>query len=689
MHRVRMLIHYGVTPYLVFDGDYLPSKAITEVDRAEKRAESRRIGLELYRMGKVSQAHLELQKAVDVTPEMAKQFIEELKRHKIQYVVAPYEADAQLVYLERKGLIHGIISEDSDLLVFGARRLFTKLDQYGECFEINRKDFTACKDISLVGWSDTEFRQMAILSGCDYLANINKMGLRTAYRLVRKYKDVEKIIRVLEFDGRYKVPPGYLQNFRKAEFTFLHQRVFCPLKNKLVMTTDLGPCEEPEDFAFIGKDVANLLACGVANGDLHPMTKEPIVMALKSPTLPRSPWAVSRRQSVSTPSDLKSKSIDSFFKSRRTPLAELDPNSMTPSPSQRRLLEQHRGTWLSSRVTLPSTSSAPAASSISGHSLLGRIATNQAASSREAISAPRPHPSKRQRLCEGDEESEDNQAGVFRSRFFPPAPESSPPIKNDSRTKVKRKGADIGIWSDDSVEDVMIGMADVSDWTCDSSGGTKLAVFRDIDLPSAQVLDKLKNQKSQHSILMSTVTHISQTTPISTPDTLIPTFHGSHDTASARPQSTREVKCPTRQSTDKATCLKPADDACTVPLRSDLLQICHQDKIHKPPLLQNYSTTHSPQPQGQAIQQRSKSCEQAIELSQADTVEAGPLTQAQGQRLYVPQSPEAAGKSMAFGSEDFLIPNSEDDSDNQEPDDEWPAHTPKLKLNLSKFAFKA
>lgn len=33
MSRVKMLHHFGVTPYLVFDGDYLPSKAGTEAER--------------------------------------------------------------------------------------------------------------------------------------------------------------------------------------------------------------------------------------------------------------------------------------------------------------------------------------------------------------------------------------------------------------------------------------------------------------------------------------------------------------------------------------------------------------------------------------------------------------------------------------------------------------------------------
>ncbi|KAF3940693.1 hypothetical protein ABW19_dt0201533 [Dactylella cylindrospora] len=179
MHRVRMLKHYGVIPYIVFDGDYLPNKKGTELERE--------------RLGRTTQAHIELQKAIDVTPLMARYFIEELKKANVQYVVAPYEADAQMAYLEHMGMVSAIISEDSDLLVFGAKCLLTKLDQYGECVAIHRADFSKTTDISLVGWTDDQFRRMAILSGCDYLSNIPKMGIKTAYKYVRKYKSPEKV----------------------------------------------------------------------------------------------------------------------------------------------------------------------------------------------------------------------------------------------------------------------------------------------------------------------------------------------------------------------------------------------------------------------------------------------------------------------------------------------------------------
>ncbi|KAL8640595.1 MAG: hypothetical protein Q9228_002507 [Teloschistes exilis] len=463
MHRVRMLIHFGVIPYMVFDGDYLPSKAATEKDRSKRREESKRVGLELHRLGKISQAHLELQKAVDVTPEMARQLIDELKKLGVQYVVAPYEADAQLAYLEDKGIIQGILSEDSDLLVFGANRLLTKLDQYGDCIEINRSDFTSCREISLVGWTDAEFRRMAILSGCDYLASINKMGLKTAYRLVRKHKTIEKILRMLQFDGQYHVPAGYLEAFQRAELTFLHQRVFCPIANEIIMATKLLVGADVESFDFLGSEVEKEVALGIVKGDIHPMTKQALIVNRHLSELPRTPWAASRRQTVGTPSDLKSnKSIDTFFRAKRVPLAELDPNSFTPSPSQQRLLHQSSNSWSSSpapaRPALPRSASSVVSARPSATTLgAGDV----------SISAP--HPPKKRRLCTDatDEETsskmEANTAAAKRSKFFPSSLSLASPSIKGSKRKSTRKDSDFNIWSDDSVEDVMAGLPDTTE----------------------------------------------------------------------------------------------------------------------------------------------------------------------------------------------------------------------------------
>lgn len=70
---------------------------------------------------------------------------------------------------------------------------------------------------------------MAMLSGCDYLPGIDKIGLKTAYRLVRKHKTIERIVRTVQFDGKMKVPKDYLDAFYRSERTFMHQWVFCPV----------------------------------------------------------------------------------------------------------------------------------------------------------------------------------------------------------------------------------------------------------------------------------------------------------------------------------------------------------------------------------------------------------------------------------------------------------------------------
>lgn len=77
-------------------------------------------------------------------------------------MVAPYEADAQLAYLELAGLVDGIITEDSDLLVFGCKHVLFKLDSDGNCVSIRRERLGSATEAPMTGWSDKEFREMAV-----------------------------------------------------------------------------------------------------------------------------------------------------------------------------------------------------------------------------------------------------------------------------------------------------------------------------------------------------------------------------------------------------------------------------------------------------------------------------------------------------------------------------------------------
>lgn len=460
VNRVRMLLDFGITPYLVFDGDALPSKSGTNLKRKQEREAAKELGLSLWRAGKKDQAYQEFQKAVAITPLMTHALIEELRRMNVQILVAPYEADAQLVYLEKEGIIDGILSEDSDLLVFGAKKLITKLDQHGSCIEVNRSDLILNKDISFAGWSDTMFRRMAILSGCDYLPSINSVGLRKGHDFVKKHKEIARITRAMALQGKYVVPMDYVSRFVDAERTFLYHRVFCPKASKLVLLNTLPPDLKEEDMPYLGSYVEPNIALGVACGDLNPKTKQPF-----SPNIQRSKSLLDiprlqqadRRASVAT-SELKPKrSIDSFFQPRRTPLAELDPNSLTPSPSQQRILERNRNASWEPRLTnsaptlrrvvtdQPRSIATPSTNSVRTNFLFkaGAVSTYQ--------------PSKRQRMCSESDDVPPSQE-VKESKYFAASVvEQSPLAKQKTRDRRQKKAA-FDVFADDTEVDVFAGL---------------------------------------------------------------------------------------------------------------------------------------------------------------------------------------------------------------------------------------
>ncbi|BGO91324.1 hypothetical protein NBRC10512_007063 [Rhodotorula toruloides] len=332
MHRVRMLKYYGVTPFLVFDGGLLPSKMGTEDEREKRRSDALVKGNAFLAEGKAGQARECFVKAVDVTPAMAFQLIKALRAEGVEYVVAPYEADPQLAYLEKSGIVDAIVTEDSDLLVFGCRNVLFKMDGEGACVHVSRDDFSKCREYNFAGWSDAEFRHMAILSGCDYLPSIHKLGLKTAYNLLRKYKKPEKVIQFVRLEGQLDVPRNYLDEFRRAELTFLHQHVFDPRTRKPTHLHPLPPDKTCDDLPFIGPLLDEDFARGLAAGEIDPISKEPMVDLCPDsfPLNKDTSLATPKGKAGFAPSSSKSKnaitpaqgsaSLLSFF-SRKTPAA--------------------------------------------------------------------------------------------------------------------------------------------------------------------------------------------------------------------------------------------------------------------------------------------------------------------------------------------------------------------------------
>lgn len=87
------------------------------------RQTNRRKAIELMKMGRHEEARKLLRRSIDVTHEMALELIKQCQKMNIDCIVAPYEADAQLAYLNIKGIADVVITEDSDLTLFGCKKV--------------------------------------------------------------------------------------------------------------------------------------------------------------------------------------------------------------------------------------------------------------------------------------------------------------------------------------------------------------------------------------------------------------------------------------------------------------------------------------------------------------------------------------------------------------------------------------
>jgi exonuclease-1 len=67
------------------------------------------------------------------------------------------------------------------------------MDKSGEAMEIRYKDLSSNDSLDLRGWTPSLMRQMCILSGCDYAASIQGIGLKTAHKLLKQHRTIENV----------------------------------------------------------------------------------------------------------------------------------------------------------------------------------------------------------------------------------------------------------------------------------------------------------------------------------------------------------------------------------------------------------------------------------------------------------------------------------------------------------------
>lgn len=158
LFRSATLIELGITPLFVFDGRPPDAKSATLVKRRE-------------RAFRVPGAVFEECKHI-------------LDMMGVPWLTAPGEADAQMAYLtiEHPDMFPAAMSEDSDLLAFGARRLLRQVTLAGKRSRATEIDLGAV--ISALGLTREAFVDLCALLGSDY--NKGTMGPKAALKAVKE-----------------------------------------------------------------------------------------------------------------------------------------------------------------------------------------------------------------------------------------------------------------------------------------------------------------------------------------------------------------------------------------------------------------------------------------------------------------------------------------------------------------------
>ena len=232
--------------------------------------------MQLMKEGRGSEAKEYFQRCVDITPEMAQDVIRAARDRNVDCIVAPYEADAQLAYLATSGIADFVVTEDSDLTLFGCERVLFKLIDSGDCVLYEREHLNKVFGLQADLLSFEKFRYMCITAGCDYLANLPGIGLGKAKNFWLKVTnpDLRNVLR--KIPAYLKMPQvavtqDYIEKFIKANNTFLYQLVFDPVtrKEKPLTPYPADLRENIESLTYCGSysppDIAAQMALGNMN----------------------------------------------------------------------------------------------------------------------------------------------------------------------------------------------------------------------------------------------------------------------------------------------------------------------------------------------------------------------------------------------------------------------------------------
>ena len=203
-YRTISLMNEGIKPIYVFDGkpSALKQKTISERRLLKEKA---KINLEdAIEKGDVEKI-ASLRRSINyITLEIVDECKTLLRFMGIPFVQAISEGEAQASYMSATNIVQGVISQDYDCLLFGARRVLRNFTLYGRrrissrniYVSVNPEYMDLEETLNSLQISRAKLIDIAILTGTDFNEGLPRVGARTALSLIRKNGSLENVLKV-------------------------------------------------------------------------------------------------------------------------------------------------------------------------------------------------------------------------------------------------------------------------------------------------------------------------------------------------------------------------------------------------------------------------------------------------------------------------------------------------------------
>jgi flap endonuclease-1 len=224
LSMIVKMINNNIQPVFVFDGAPPELKQHELNKRIEKyKSDNKYLFAAIEQKNKQSTEKY-AKRTRRVTMEQQEEARKIVEMIGLPYVQSPGEGEAQCSILAKLGLVDAVGTDDTDALVFGGPVMIRGLESL-DTDEVKLRSYNLEKLLN--GWNVTmdQFIDICILCGCDYSEKIKGVGPKKAFDFIKRFGNIEAVVRYIGKDPSYTIPENFLEGVEKARHGFREPKV--------------------------------------------------------------------------------------------------------------------------------------------------------------------------------------------------------------------------------------------------------------------------------------------------------------------------------------------------------------------------------------------------------------------------------------------------------------------------------